>query len=643
MRNVFSIMILFVAAFRMSLAAEIQTGRSEVERFALVSTEEISVKGIAACRNGRLWLATDRLVSDGSRSLVLSCSDAPETGWTDVAVVSSADGGVLWTAPNGGLFIFFTVNSEIYVASSPNPADISPVWTAAVKVGAGSVTGTPVVCSDRRWALPVMREGVGPFVFRSADMGRSWTESEGPRNIPEMQKADRNNPQLYLNSLGQLSMVCCSMGTSYSYLSVSPDNGRTWNKAERFCHNPDRNMGIVNLAPGNVLTVKNDRIDHRAFSYAKGLYAYLTPVDGRLWHGGLQIDAREEAVSPVVAVSGGRIHIAYTYNVRGRNEICLVVTDELEVAQAWGLLDCAPRTRMTVMTAGQSEELFKKRLDAARNSGKKQVWAKETIRVATYNIQWYGYVKKPTWDERLVALKKLFDDNAFDIVGVQEPDTMMVNTLVKTLGGRYDWVGLVEASDNTSSGFIPLNPIFYNVERFECLSQDIFWFGHAHGTIGYDSWGMRLCNYAKFRDRQTDMEFYVFNSHYDHRGHEAKEVSSTVLLNKVMEIAEGLPVVLTGDFNTDENTPGYRKLVESGIVDDAMLALPASKRVNWEYFSMANYKPKETIRKNNLHIDHIFYTPATSKVQSWRLILDSHEGVFGSDHLPIVIDWKIAN
>ena len=110
-----------------------------------------------------------------------------------------------------------------------------------------------------------------------------------------------------------------------------------------------------------------------------------------------------------------------------------------------------------------------------------------------------------------------------------------------------------------------------------------------------------------------------------------------------MNLAGGLPVILTGDFNMDEKTPGYAKLVESGIVEDSMLALPAPKRINAQYFSMANYKPKEKISKNGLHIDHVFYTPANSKVLSWKLILDSYDGVYGSDHLPIMIDWKIAN
>ncbi len=633
MKRILMLAIISAVTFVMAQAAD----------YKLEQANMIEAEGIAVTQNGRIWMSTHRLMPGGAEGLVISYSDDAGLTWKDARSVDGAEGGVLWIAPNGGLMVFYSLDEQIYTSACPNAADASPAWMPPVSVGEGVVTGTPVVCKDRRWALAVQKEGIGPMLYKSATMGMSWEALDGPRNVPEYVKAHGNNPHVYVCADGRLAMVCCSHGTSFNYVCISDDGGLTWGNPEPFAYNPDRNVALTSLAPGNVLMVKNNRIDHRAYSYSKGLYAYLTPLNGKYWHGGLQIDVREDSVNPVVAVSRGVVYIAYTRNVKGVNEISLVVTSEREVADAWGHLAAAPKDRKTVMTAGRARTYFQERLDAAKNTGRKQVWSKETIRAATYNIQWQGYVKKPTWDERLVALKRIFADIDFDIVGVQEADSMMSNSLAQVLDGRYAWVGTVEANDETSSGFIPLNPIFYKKDLFEVLEQDIFWFGHAPGTIGYDSWGMRLCNYAKFRDKRNGMEFYVFNSHFDHRGQEAKEYSSVLLLDKVMEYANGLPVVLTGDFNMDEKTPGYAKLIESGIVEDSMLALPAPKRENAQYFSMANYKPKEKISKSGLHIDHVFYTPANSKVLSWKLILDSYDGVYGSDHLPIMIDWKIAN
>ena len=55
------------------------------------------------------------------------------------------------------------------------------------------------------------------------------------------------------------------------------------------------------------------------------------------------------------------------------------------------------------------------------------------------------------------------------------------------------------------------------------------------------------------RDRYTGREFLCANTHFDHRGQVARENSAKLLARKLPEMAQGSPVVLIGDFNTDED------------------------------------------------------------------------------------------
>jgi exonuclease III len=85
----------------------------------------------------------------------------------------------------------------------------------------------------------------------------------------------------------------------------------------------------------------------------------------------------------------------------------------------------------------------------------------------------------------------------------------------------------------------------------------------------------------------------------------------------------------------------YEEKTYDAVLADAMTALPEDRRENWEYYSMCYYKPPRL--KTHLHLDHIFYTPGTSRILSWKLITDSYEGSWGSDHMPIIAEWVLSD
>ena len=608
-------------------------GRSVKEAVAL------DVEGLAVSAGGRLWLSLDGQFMDG-KAILLCQADGGR--WMDSStIVPSAEHGVLWLDPMGALKLFFTVDNTLYCTMCMDPDAASPAWSAPVKLGEGYASGVPVFVG-RMLMLPVMIPGEGPGVYVSRNNGITWTYNAGPRNTPEYQKAADNNPELFVSGAGEVSMVIRSLGTAKAYRSTSSDYGVTWSKPLEFIYNPATDLSVCSLGGGRTAVVKNCRYDNKVTHMTKGLYVYITQDNGDLWYGGLQVDAREGVSDPVMTISGGRIYVAYKYVDKGRNDILLASMTENEVNKAWGTLDTAPSEKSVVFSAGRSQENFDNTLKSLSKGTPK--WGEKTLRIATYNIIFHGYVKNPTWEQRLVVLEKMFRQYEFDVVGTQEPDSMQVRTLIETLGGDYGWVGTIRENPVVPGTVLAINPIFYRKDRVEVLDHGVFYYGDAVGVQGYDASGFgRNCNWAKFRDKANDMVFFVFNSHYDHRGLEAKEYSSVTLLENAARISKGLPTVFTGDFNLDEKNPGYAKMVNSGWTDDAMLALPEKKRENWEYFSMASFKPVSKISKSYRHIDHIFYTPFSSKVLTWKLILDSYDGIYGSDHLPIVIDWKISN
>ena len=109
----------------------------------------------------------------------------------------------------------------------------------------------------------------------------------------------------------------------------------------------------------------------------------------------------------------------------------------------------------------------------------------------------------------------------------------------------------------------------------------------------------------------------------------------------IRKVAKGMPSFVSADYNSDDKSEAYRVLQSSALLKDTMLA--TENAVNKSYQSHTNYKPAESLAKNGRHIDHLFYTPNSVKINRWELIIKAYDGKYGSDHLPIYVDCVIAN
>src|SRR5690606_18485476 len=112
--------------------------------------------------------------------------------------------------------------------------------------------------------------------------------------------------------------------------------------------------------------------------------------------------------------------------------------------------------------------------------------------------------------------------------------------------------------------------ILYKKAQFEVLDQGVFWLSetpHAP-SIGWDATDTRICSWAKLQDRATGQAFYFFSAHFYYRYVTARQHSGPLMVRMINEIAQGgLPVICTGDLNSDPETPQIQAI--KAVFNDA--------------------------------------------------------------------------
>lgn len=581
--------------------------------------------------------------------------------------LENASFGQLWLGTDGSLRLYYTETNGYYdgrgvlkVMACSNPSSNFPTWQSPETIGIGVCTGRPVEAGNGTWVMPAALWGRtligqtqdrygndrnredngaykeldymrGPLTYVSQDKGTTWKMQSGQVIVPEQVYARHNDPQIIVCADGSLKMILRSCGTAWTYASVSKTNGRFWTPdAKRFTQAPDTKTAFMKLPSGRLLMVKNGRMDSYKYVLGVGLYAYLSDDDGDTWYGGLCIDPAEDVEEPsVCSTSNGKITVAYNKADEG---VVVVKTTEDEIVQA--VVD------PTLVALDRKVVWANKATKQQGAKSPKMTLAKENLRVCSYNIQ-YPSESLCKWANRLEALKGFVEEYAPDLIGSQEPYIAQIDDMIKAWDGEYAWFG-VNNRNELAPPYYPtaaFNPIFYRKDRLELLDWDVVWYTPKATERGYGADYSRFMIWARFKDLKTGKEFYHFNSHFDHKSDEAKQVAARILVEAVKRIAGDQPAILTGDFNTTETSKAYSTIVNSGFLDNSKLAV--KNPLNYLYYSQARYKSINTVSQKDIHIDHIFFTSANSKVDTWELVIKTYGGYYGSDHLPIVVDWRL--
>ena len=218
------------------------------------------------------------------------------------------------------------------------------------------------------------------------------------------------------------------------------------------------------------------------------------------------------------------------------------------------------------------------------------------------------------------------------IVGVQEALHTQMQDLDRGLT-RYKYVG-VGRDDGKQGG--EYSAIFFDTTRLQSLQSQTFWLSQTPQVPGSKSWDAaitRIVTWAKFRDKKTKKEFYVFNTHFDHIGKVARAESAKLLLKYANQIAGAIPYIVTGDFNANPNDEPIRVLENPKdplhlINTEAVSATPHYGPKG----TFTGFQPQET---SDLPIDHIFIKNDV-KVLQHATLSQTWNGRFSSDHFPVI-------
>lgn len=254
-----------------------------------------------------------------------------------------------------------------------------------------------------------------------------------------------------------------------------------------------------------------------------------------------------------------------------------------------------------------------------------------TVRVMTFNIRYHNPGDgEHAWPHRKERVASVIRFHGADLVGVQEALKDQLDDL-EALLPAYAWFG-VGRDDGVAAG--EFAPIFYRKERFVLLEEGTFWLSETPEVPGSKSWDAaitRLVTWGSFRDANTGTMFYLFNTHFDHRGEQARIESARLLQRRIKTIAGEAPVLVTGDFNVPPWAEAYGVMTDG--LNDAWrhtIAPPHGPPGTFQGFTVE-------VDKEGRRIDYIFVHAAV-RVLRYGVLTDHWNGHFPSDHLPVLAE-----
>ena len=264
----------------------------------------------------------------------------------------------------------------------------------------------------------------------------------------------------------------------------------------------------------------------------------------------------------------------------------------------------------------------------------------DSIKIMSFNVRGSQHKDgENVWKNRAALNVRTIEKYEPDLIGFQEHQAG--NRKVHDVGLR----GYTRISGPRYENRKPYahNAIYWRSDQLELIERGGFWLSETPEEYS-KSWGssyVRSANWARFRQFSGGGEFVHLNTHLDHISGRARQKAAKFILGRLDGLADGLPIVLTGDFNCNPGSTTYGIFVDAGFIDAHLVAGngPAN---TFHRFRGEEFRPKAG---REARIDWILLRDAPQKaawkVRSCEVIRDAEPPFYPSDHYPALADVSL--
>jgi len=253
----------------------------------------------------------------------------------------------------------------------------------------------------------------------------------------------------------------------------------------------------------------------------------------------------------------------------------------------------------------------------------------QEVSVMSYNIKYANENDgENSWSKRKDFITDQIQFYEPQILGLQEAVKIQIEHFLDEVKG-YNSIG-VAREDGRDKG--EYTAILYKTEDFEVVESSTFWLSETPEAVstGWDAALPRICTYALFKSKNSGKKFWVFNTHFDHIGKNARTESAELILKRIAELNKNeLPVFLMGDLNLEPDAEGVVNILKE---------LQDSRKIARNTFGPeGTFNGFQFDKPVNRRIDYIFVSDQIG-ISKHAVLTDSNDLKYPSDHLPVFIE-----